>query len=36
MRLRSSGKIKRTVKAIVMKKSDTALEALYWNDNWMR
>ncbi|MBI5212971.1 MAG: general secretion pathway protein GspK [Nitrospirae bacterium] len=31
----SSGKIKRTIKAIVMKKNDTTLETLYWNDNWL-
>ncbi len=29
----SSGKIKRSIKTIVMKKNDTTLETLYWNDN---
>jgi general secretion pathway protein K len=31
----SSGKIKRNIKATVMKKSDATLEILYWNDNWI-
>ena len=29
----SSNKIKRTIKAVLMKKSDTDIEILYWNDN---
>ena len=31
----SSGKIKRVIKAVVMKKNDTTIEILYWNDNFM-
>jgi len=30
----SSGKIKRSIKAVVMKKNDAVLDVLYWNDNF--